>query len=80
MIPYLRLINLIIYSEFNVEVAFADEAMVLDIIINSDTFSEFRPRLEGTPHSAPHLYLGEHMESMVRTLQLVCLLAIHELV
>ena len=53
-------------SEFNNEVAFADEAMVLDIIINSDTFSEFRPRLEGTPHSAPHLYLGEHMESMVR--------------
>ena len=52
-------------SEFNNEVAFADEAMVLDIIINSDTFSEFRPRLEGTPHSAPHLYLGEHMESMV---------------
>lgn len=57
-----------VFSEFNENVAFADESILLDVIINSETFAEFRPRLEGMPHSAPHVYVSKSAVQYIRTI------------
>jgi len=45
-------------------VVFADRAVLTQLMAQS-SYSLFRPLLEGTPHAAPHVYVGGHMSTMM---------------
>jgi hypothetical protein len=51
-------------SVFNSRYNFATEAGALARITFNTVYGKFRPDLEAFPHSQPHLFIGEHMQTM----------------